>query len=271
MVRKLICKTNPYQHHTNHFQAASKKEEKITQPKFVKHALHVEYDPLGGLFKGLPIEWENWLKTSGITEQQVKGAPKEMLKVLAFQNRWTMTQQSADVMPVRSTTVQSIPFPTQVSYDFNALIALSEPEDPLDVFSDFKKIGKGSFGEVYLATDARTSNRVAIKKMTVTPRNTRYIVQEVMIQKESHHPNIVDFVACYLLGNELWVSMEFMNGGDLASVILVTKDAQKIFPESHISYICLETLKGLSYIHANHRVHRDIKVFLLLFINFFTE
>ncbi len=203
------------------------------------------------------------MKTSGITAQQVKGAPKEMLKVLAFQNRWTMAQLPPEV-PVRSTTVQSIPLPTQVAYDFNALIALAEPEDPLDVFSDFKKIGKGSFGEVYLATDARSLSRVAIKKMTVTPRNTRYIIQEVMIQKESHHPNIVDFLASYLLGNELWVAMEFMNGGDLASVILVTKDAQKLFPESHISYICLETLKGLSYIHANHRVHRDIKVFFVI-------
>lgn len=106
---------------------------------------------------------------------------------------------------------------------------------------------------------SRTNERVAIKKMTVTPRNTRYIIQEILIQKNSKHPNIVDFRGSYLVGDELWVTMEFMGGGDLASIIALLRQNDKTFTEPVIAFICVETLKALSYIHANHRIHRDIK------------
>jgi serine/threonine protein kinase len=132
-------------------------------------------------------------------------------------------------------------------------------EDPTTVFDDMRKIGKGSFGEVFSAIHNQTKEKLAIKKMQVTAKNIRYIISEIDIQMHSHHRNIVDFKGSYLIGTELWVALEFMAGGDLATIIAILRENSKFMNESQMAYITAETLKALSYIHANHRIHRDIK------------
>jgi serine/threonine protein kinase len=46
------------------------------------------------------------------------------------------------------------------------------------------------------------------------------IVNEILVMKESQHPNIVNFLESYLVkSNDLWVVMEFMEGGALTDII----------------------------------------------------
>eukprot|EP01121_Diplochlamys_sp_Union-15-3_P002769 TRINITY_DN1255_c0_g2_i2.p1 TRINITY_DN1255_c0_g2~~TRINITY_DN1255_c0_g2_i2.p1 ORF type:complete len:238 (+),score=41.19 TRINITY_DN1255_c0_g2_i2:243-956(+) len=75
--------------------------------------------------------------------------------------------------------------------------------------------------------------------------------------KSSKHQNIVEYVDSYLVADKLWVVMEYMDGGCLTEV-LEQFDRIKL-SEEEIALICFETLKGLSYIHTMHRIHRDIK------------
>lgn len=49
--------------------------------------------------------------------------------------------------------------------------------------------------------------------------------------------------------------MEYMDGGPLTEVLGPDID----FPEPHIAFVCREMLKALSFLHRNHRLHRDIK------------
>jgi len=156
--------------------------------------------------------------------------------------------------PVPLPDMNSLP-----SADFQALVSLVMNEEPTNVFTNLRKIGKGSFGEVFVGTDTRNGSRVAIKKMAVTSRNLRYIISEITVQQNSQHPNIVSFLGSYLLATELWVAMEFMRYGDLASIIFALSDSKKTMPENLIAFVCLETLKALSFVHSNHRLHRDIK------------
>jgi protein-serine/threonine kinase len=100
---------------------------------------------------------------------------------------------------------------------------------------------------------------VAIKQMRVTGSNLKNFMAEINIQKKTEHPNVVQLFDSYHLDDHLWVVLEYMEGGNLYQVLNEVKRANVQFQESAIGYICCETLKALSYIHSQHRIHRDIK------------
>ncbi|KAK9473799.1 Pkinase-domain-containing protein [Dipodascopsis tothii] len=99
-------------------------------------------------------------------------------------------------------------------------------------------------------------SRVAIKQMNllVQPRK-ELIVNEILVMKESQHPNIVNYLDAYICGtSDLWVIMEYMEGGALTDII-----ESHTLSEPQISTICLETCKGLHHLHGKNIIHRDIK------------
>ncbi|KAL9029334.1 MAG: hypothetical protein Q9196_002411 [Gyalolechia fulgens] len=127
-------------------------------------------------------------------------------------------------------------------------------DDPQISYAKQKKIGQGASGSVYVArinAEATSSvarriykthgskSLVAIKQMDLRnqPRK-ELIVNEIIVMKESSHPNIVNFLDSFLQegNNELWVVMEYMEGGALTDVI----DNNKQITEAQISTICNE-------------------------------
>lgn len=82
-----------------------------------------------------------------------------------------------------------------------------------------------------------TGKKVAIKEMDLAhqPRK-ELIVNEIIVMKESQHPNIVNFLESYLVKNsDLWVVMEYMEGGALTDII-----ENNTMEEDQISSISLE-------------------------------
>lgn len=127
-------------------------------------------------------------------------------------------------------------------------------DDPNLSYSKQKKIGQGASGSVYVAKVKETAvspvardllraqgmkAQVAIKQMDLAhqPRK-ELIVNEIMVMKDSKHRNIVNFLDAFLRNNnaELWVVMEYMEGGALTDVI----DNNPVITEEQISTICLE-------------------------------
>ena len=127
-------------------------------------------------------------------------------------------------------------------------------DDPQLSYSKQKKIGQGASGSVYVARIQENAispvakrlyktqggkSQVAIKQMDLRnqPRK-ELIVNEIIVMKESSHPNIVNFLDSFLQegNNELWVVMEFMEGGALTDVI----DNNPHITEAQISTICNE-------------------------------
>ena len=95
---------------------------------------------------------------------------------------------------------------------------------------------------MYVAKTLATGKKVAIKEMGLShqPRK-ELIVNEILVMKESQHPNIVNFLDSYLVkSNELWVVMEYMEGGALTDVI-----ENNQLEEDQISSICLEVCHSL--------------------------
>ncbi|KAL7748551.1 Protein kinase [Sorochytrium milnesiophthora] len=130
------------------------------------------------------------------------------------------------------------------------------PGDPLPLYTRQKKIGQGASGCVYIARQLSTARSVAIKTMELAQQpRPELIVNEILIMKESTHPNIVNYLDSYLVKNELWVIMELMEGGPLNEVI----ENVMSMPEDVIASITRETLAGLSHLHSKNIIHRDIK------------
>lgn len=146
-------------------------------------------------------------------------------------------------------------------------------DNPNESYSKQKKIGQGASGSVYVARvrESATSavareiyrthgpkGQVAIKQMDLRnqPRK-ELIVNEIIVMKDSKHPNIVNFLDSFLQeqNNELWVVMEFMEGGALTDII----DNNPVITEDQIATICFETCKGLAHLHSQDIIHRDIK------------
>ncbi|KAL2068378.1 hypothetical protein VTL71DRAFT_16476, partial [Oculimacula yallundae] len=146
-------------------------------------------------------------------------------------------------------------------------------DDPNLSYSKQKKIGQGASGSVYVAKvkenpaspiarevirQQGSKAQVAIKQMDLAhqPRK-ELIVNEIMVMKDSKHRNIVNFLDAFLRNNftELWVVMEYMEGGALTDVI----DNNPSITEDQISTICLETCRGLEHLHNQSIIHRDIK------------
>jgi len=92
-------------------------------------------------------------------------------------------------------------------------------------------------GHVYVAKTLADGKKVAIKEMDLAHQQRKeLIVNEIMVMKESQHPNIVNFLESYLVkSNELWVVMEYMEGGALTDII-----ENNTLEEDQISAICNE-------------------------------
>lgn len=127
--------------------------------------------------------------------------------------------------------------------------------DPRDIYRDLTKIGQGASGGVYTGYEKGTNRLVAIKQMNLDQQPKKdLIINEILVMKDSSHPNIVNFIDSYLVTGELWVIMEYMEGGSLTDVVTFN-----IMSEGQIAAVCRETLKGLQHLHSKGVIHRDIK------------
>ncbi|XP_028858200.1 serine/threonine-protein kinase PAK 5 isoform X2 [Denticeps clupeoides] len=147
--------------------------------------------------------------------------------------------------------------PSRVSHEqFRAALQLVvNPGDPREYLDNFLKIGEGSTGIVCIATEKHSGKQVAVKKMDLRKQQRRELLfNEVVIMRDYHHENVVDMYNSYLVGDELWVVMEFLEGGALTDIVTHTR-----MNEEQIATVCLSVLKALSYLHTQGVIHRDIK------------
>ena len=126
-----------------------------------------------------------------------------------------------------------------------------------------KELGKGAMGVVYLGRDPKINRVVAIKTMALSQEFEEDELVEVKERffREAetagrlNHQNIVTM---YDAGEEhdlAYIAMEFLKGKDLVSF---TKPAA-LLPLPQVMSIVARVADALSYAHANHVVHRDVK------------
>ena len=132
---------------------------------------------------------------------------------------------------------------------------ICNPADPTDLYHSLFKIGQGASGGVYTAYQNGTNRCVAIKQMALDKQPKKdLIINEIIVMRSSRHENIVNYIDAHLLRGDLWVVMEYMEGGSLTEVV-----TSNILTEGQIAAVCTETLKGLRHLHSKGVIHRDIK------------
>jgi len=94
-------------------------------------------------------------------------------------------------------------------------------------------------GGVYTAYQKGTNLSVAIKRMNLEQQPKKdLIINEILVMRESKHKNIVNFIDSYLFAGELWVIMEYMEGGSLTDVVTTN-----IMSEGQIARVCIEVIQ----------------------------
>ncbi|TFK86746.1 Pkinase-domain-containing protein [Polyporus arcularius HHB13444] len=127
--------------------------------------------------------------------------------------------------------------------------------DPTKLYRNLVKIGAGASGGVYTAYQVGTNLSVAIKQMDLDKQPKKdLIINEILVMRASRHPNIVNYIDSFLHKNELWVVMEYMEGGSLTDVVTAN-----LMTEGQIAAVSRETAQGLEHLHRHGVIHRDIK------------
>ena len=128
-----------------------------------------------------------------------------------------------------------------------------------------KSVGKGSFGEVFLASKKGVQENFAVKKvsksMVESPKVRKYFNNEILILKQVNHPNIIKLHDTKQTLNNYYLVFDLCNGGGLSDCLeKYMKKYKKPFTEEIVQHLMRQIVSGLQYLHNNKILHRDIKL-----------
>lgn len=129
----------------------------------------------------------------------------------------------------------------------------------IDDFEIGRPLGKGKFGNVYLAREVQTRFMVALKvlfKSQLQEANVEHqLRREIEIQAHMSHPNILRLYGYFYDEKKVYLVLEYAPKGELY------KDLKKKgkYSEPVAANYIKQMAEALKYCHRKHVIHRDIK------------
>jgi serine/threonine-protein kinase len=131
-------------------------------------------------------------------------------------------------------------------------------------FADYivvRPLGAGGMGEVYLAQHPRLPRRDALKLLvsdvSVDPTFRQRFLREADLASTLWHPHIVGVHDRGEYDGRLWISMDYVDGEDAASLLSQRYPAG--MPQELVTTIVTAVASALDYAHKKGLLHRDVK------------
>jgi serine/threonine-protein kinase RIM15 len=124
-------------------------------------------------------------------------------------------------------------------------------------FEIIKPISKGAFGSVFLAKKKVTGDYYAIKvlkKSDMIAKNqiTNVKAERMILMKQGESPFVVKLLWTFQSRDNLYLVMEYLNGGDCAALIKAVGSLPEEWTRNYIAEVTL----GLEYLHQRGVSHR---------------
>ncbi|KAK8882697.1 hypothetical protein M9Y10_045339 [Tritrichomonas musculus] len=129
----------------------------------------------------------------------------------------------------------------------------------LDDFEIQKEIGIGGYGRVFLARQKDNNKQVAIKEWIIenlTGRKLLYFCREIQIFSKNDHPFLLPFIG-FTATPPYSIITEYMQNGSLHSVL--RDNPQSFFSPDQKNMIAMGIAAGMSRLHEQNIIHRDLK------------
>jgi len=147
---------------------------------------------------------------------------------------------------------------TQAKIKINLDISFQKPVKIND-FEVIKRISSGAYGKVCLAKKRSTGDYFAIKlidrEKTIEKEQEDYIISELSIMRHVNSDYIVKLYYSFQNENYWFFVMEYINGGDLASLLQNCGYLEEPYARLYIA----EIIVALEYLHSMNILHRDLK------------
>jgi Protein kinase domain len=125
---------------------------------------------------------------------------------------------------------------------------------------DWKQpLGEGSFGSVHTATDRKTGETVAVKKISKKFTDNVAFQREMdallQIRQAGGHPNICGLRENFDDGNYYYLVIDFISGGEMFDHLCIRGP----YSEADAARLVREAASALAYLHGINIVHGDVK------------
>lgn len=122
-----------------------------------------------------------------------------------------------------------------------------------------KPLGRGKFGNVYLAREKKSKYIVALKVLFKQQLQQAHVEhqlrREIEIQSHLRHPNILRLYGYFYDESRVYLILEYAARGELYKEL----QRQKVFNEQRAATYIASLAQALIHCHEKHVIHRDIK------------
>ncbi|WVZ65752.1 hypothetical protein U9M48_015067 [Paspalum notatum var. saurae] len=190
------------------------------------------------------------------TEDLVEAVQKEIGRIDETQS-WSSSHSWSTPVENMQTTENTAADRVEIPTD-----GASEWEIDVKLLKFGNKVASGSYGDLYRGTYC--SQDVAIKVLKPERINAdmqREFAQEVYIMRKVRHKNVVQFIGACTKPPNLCIVTEYMSGGSVYDYLHKHKG---VFKLPALVGVAMDVSKGMSYLHQNNIIHRDLKTANLL-------